>query len=104
MAKTYLILILTFFLAQTLNSTEIYGVPKIIDGDTIVLNGEKVRFSGIDAPELKQTCIQNDQVVECGIYAKMLLVKKIGNNIQITSKKLYAILVLNFEIDAPWSK
>ena len=54
---------------------------KIVDGDTIVLNVEKIRFSGIDAPELKQTCIQNDQVVECGIYAKMLLVKKIGNSI-----------------------
>ena len=54
---------------------------KIIDGDTIVLNGEKVRFSGIDAPELKQTCIQNDVKVECGLSAKMLLVKKIGNNI-----------------------
>ena len=53
---------------------------KIIDGDTIVLNGEKVRFSGIDAPELKQTCIQNDEKVECGLSAKMLLVKKIGNN------------------------
>ena len=54
---------------------------KIIDGDTIVLNGEKVRFSGIDAPELKQTCIQNDVKVECGLSAKMLLVKKIGNDI-----------------------
>ena len=54
---------------------------KIVDGDTIVLNGEKIRFSGIDAPELKQTCIQNDQEVECGLSAKMLLVKKIGNSI-----------------------
>ncbi len=35
MAKTSLILIVTFFLAQTLNSTEIYGVPKIIDGDSV---------------------------------------------------------------------
>jgi len=31
---------------------------KIIDGDTIILNGEKIRFSGIDTPELKQTCLQ----------------------------------------------
>ena len=27
---------------------------KVIDGDTIVLNGEKIRFSGIDTPEMKQ--------------------------------------------------
>ena len=55
------------------------GNLKIIDGDTIVLNGEKIRFSGIDTPELKQTCLQGDQEVDCGMSAKMLLVKKIGN-------------------------
>jgi endonuclease YncB( thermonuclease family) len=54
---------------------------KIVDGDTIILNGEKIRFSGIDTPELKQTCFQDDQEVWCGMSAKMLLVKKIGNNI-----------------------
>ena len=52
---------------------------KIVDGDTIVLNGEKIRFSGIDTPELKQTCMKGDQKVFCGKLAKMLLVKKIGN-------------------------
>jgi len=53
---------------------------EIVDGDTIVLNGEKIRFSGIDTPELKQICLQGDQEVSCGMSAKMLLVKKIGNN------------------------
>ena len=51
----------------------------IVDGDTIVLNGEKIRFSGIDTPELKQTCMNADEKVFCGKFAKMLLVKKIGN-------------------------
>ena len=54
---------------------------KIVDGDTIVLNGEKIRFSGIDTPELKQTCMQGDQKVSCGMSAKMLLAEKIGNAI-----------------------
>ena len=53
---------------------------KIIDGDTIILNGEKIRFSGIDTPELKQTCLKGNEEVGCGMLAKMLLVKKIGNN------------------------
>ena len=53
---------------------------KIIDGDTIILNGEKIRFTGIDTPELKQTCLKDDQEVGCGMTAKMLLVKKIGDN------------------------
>jgi endonuclease YncB( thermonuclease family) len=52
---------------------------KIVDGDTIVLNGEKIRFSGIDTPELKQTCMKDEQKVFCGMFAKMLLIKKIGN-------------------------
>jgi len=52
---------------------------RVVDGDTIVLNGEKIRFSGIDTPELKQTCMNGDQKVFCGIFAKMLLIKKIGN-------------------------
>ena len=52
---------------------------KVVDGDTIVLNGEKIRFSGIDAPELKQTCIDENQKVFCGALAKMFLIKKIGN-------------------------
>ncbi len=52
---------------------------KIVDGDTIVLNGEKIRFSGIDTPELKQTCLHNNEIVNCGMSAKILLIKKIGN-------------------------
>jgi len=53
---------------------------RVVDGDTIVLNGEKIRFAGIDTPELKQTCIQDGQELSCGMSAKKLLVKKIGNN------------------------
>ena len=56
---------------------------KIIDGDTIILNGEKIRFSGIDTPELKQTCLKDNEEVGCGMFAKMLLIKKIGNNTPI---------------------
>ena len=54
---------------------------KVIDGDTIVLKGEKIRFSGIDTPELKQTCLKGDQKVDCGMAARQLLVKKIGKAI-----------------------
>ena len=56
---------------------------KVIDGDTIVLNGEKIRFSGIDTPELKQTCLKDNEKVGCGILAKKLLVKKIGSSTPI---------------------
>ena len=52
---------------------------RVVDGDTIVLNGEKIRFSGIDTPELKQTCMKDDEKIFCGETAKILLIKKIGN-------------------------
>ena len=52
---------------------------RVVDGDTIVLNGEKIRISGIDAPELKQMCMNGDEKVFCGKTAKMILVKKISN-------------------------
>ena len=54
---------------------------KVIDGDTIILNDEKIRFSGIDTPELKQICSKESQKIFCGILAKKLLIKKIGDEI-----------------------
>ena len=53
---------------------------KVVDGDTIHLDGEKIRFTGIDTPELKQTCIKNGVKDFCGITAKLILINKIGNN------------------------
>ena len=53
---------------------------RVIDGDTIHLNGEKIRFTGIDTPELKQTCIKEGFIDPCGVTAKEILIKKIGDN------------------------
>ena len=63
---------------------------KVIDGDTIVLNGEKIRFSGIDTPEMKQTCNIDDLEIFCGRLAKIILIEKIGNETPscIREKKL----------------
>ena len=53
---------------------------KVVDGDTIHLNGEKIRFTGIDTPELKQTCLKEGIQNPCGVTAKQILIDKIGNN------------------------
>jgi len=53
---------------------------RVVDGDTIHLNGEKIRFTGIDTPELKQTCIKEGVINPCGLTAKEILVNKIGDN------------------------
>ena len=71
------ILLIFFFL--TYNDVKSVEV-KVIDGDTIYLNGEKIRFSGIDTPEIKQTCAKNNEIIKCGILARELLIKIIANN------------------------
>ena len=53
---------------------------KVIDGDTIHLNGEKIRFTGIDTPELKHTCNKDNKIIPCGIEARKLLIDKISDN------------------------
>ena len=64
---------------------------RVVDGDTIVLNGEKIRFSGIDAPESnykgkEQTCLINETIINCGKLSKEFLINKIGTN-KITCEK-----------------
>ena len=51
-------------------------LDRVVDGDTIYLNGEKIRFTGIDTPELKQTCIKDGTKNTCGITAKQKLINK----------------------------
>ena len=79
MKKLIGILVLSLLWSNTVSAKSL----RVIDGVTIILNGEKIRFSGIDTPELKQTCLKDNEEVGCGMFAKMLLVKKIGNNIPI---------------------
>ena len=72
-----IIILITFSLNTKVQADNI----KIIDGDTIIINKEKIRFSGIDTPELKQTCQKNNKIYYCGIKAKRILIRKIGKNI-----------------------
>ena len=59
---------------------------KVIDGDTIHIGSKKYRFSGIDTPEMKQTCKKDNQIVMCGLIARDALVKKI-NKQQVNCKE-----------------
>ena len=56
-----IILRITFALALVLtiktSLADISGLPRIIDGDTIEISGERIRLHGIDAPETRQSCI-----------------------------------------------
>ena len=89
MAKFFLKFILVFFLFQILKAEEIYGIPKVIDGDTIYIQSKKIRLEGIDAPEIKQKCqkefLKISAVIgwnfkkdySCGVISKKKLINKI---------------------------
>ena len=51
----------------------------VTDGDTIRIGDERIRFSGIDAPEIKQNCIYQEIEFKCGEFSKNLLIEKISN-------------------------
>ena len=48
-------LVALLFWASPANAEEsLTGIPPVIDGDTFVLNGERIYLKGIDALESKQ--------------------------------------------------
>ena len=65
---------------------KIIGKAKVIDGDTIKINGKKIRLSGIDAPELKQQCSNESGLYSCGELSKSILdsIELPGVNIRCT--------------------
>lgn len=44
----------------------ILGPAEVVDGDTLVMTGERIRLFGIDAPEAAQTCDRGGQPWACG--------------------------------------
>ena len=76
--------ILFIFLFLLLITTNLYAEEKtlnVIDGDTIKINNIKYRFSGIDTPEINQTCKKDEEIIYCGIIAKKKLIEKIGSHV-----------------------
>ena len=65
----YIVVICIYFMNTNLAySSNSLGSLRIIDGDTIILNSEKIRFYGIDTPEQKQKCEdKNGLLYPCGL-------------------------------------
>ena len=78
MKKYKLIIYSALLILASYNFSFAYDI-KITDGDTIILKGEKIRFFGIDAPEIKQMCKKGGEKLFCGRLAKITLGKKIGS-------------------------
>ena len=85
-------LIIFFFIYFSISNSEdlnfISGKAIIIDGDTIKINGEKIRFVGIDAPEREQICYLNGKKFFCGKISAQKLKEIIGkNNVKCIKEK-----------------
>ena len=65
-----------FFLTNNLFASHV----TVVDGDTIKLGDVKIRFSGIDAPEINQTCVASEGIVACGKISRDILNTKVTNN------------------------
>ena len=86
-----LIFYIIFFLQLNSFAAIIEGIPRIIDGDSLEINNNKIRLFGIDAPEIKQICKKPYLVIsflvslsfqkkyECGLLATNQLKKLIDN-------------------------
>ena len=55
------------------------GQIKVVDADTIILNKEKIRLHGIDAPESEQYCYVNKKSWPCGKQATEYLKNLLSN-------------------------
>jgi len=82
MRLNFLVLVLFLFLNA---SADIIGEAKITDGDTIIINDIRIRFTGSDAPESyffgkTQTCLDGKGLEwECGNAATQKLKELINN-------------------------
>jgi endonuclease YncB( thermonuclease family) len=80
-------LILLFFILSNSAYSEIKFISSnveeviITDGDSLKIGKEKIRLSGIDAPEMKQICYrESDEPYVCGYLAKTILEDIIKNS------------------------
>ena len=73
--KLTLSVLFTLFLTYSVRADQL----TVTDGDTIRIGDERIRFSGVDAPEINQTCIYQEIEFKCGEVSKNLLIEKISN-------------------------
>ena len=66
------------FMFVMLVSADVAGKARIVDGDTIVINENRIRLHGIDAPEQIQTCGVQNTEWKCGVEATKALERMIA--------------------------
>ena len=60
---------------------DVTGPARVIDGDTLEIQGERIRLHGIDAPESRQLCYLDGKPWQCGKDATNALTGKIARRL-----------------------
>lgn len=69
------LLLSALFLAPGAYASPVVGQASVIDGDTLDIHGQRIRFHGVDAPESSQLCYQmpSRAAWRCGQKAALAL-------------------------------
>jgi endonuclease YncB( thermonuclease family) len=71
-----------FLLPALAQAADITGIPKIREGDQVLIGSNRIRLNGIDAPSVDQLCLNtNGERWTCGVAARDELVKHVENKI-----------------------
>jgi endonuclease YncB( thermonuclease family) len=69
-----LVLTLVLILPMSVAVADVTGKPRVIDGDTVEIAGERIRLHGIDTPEANQSCLDDTgKQWRCGREATLAL-------------------------------
>jgi len=63
-------------------NADVTGKPRVIDGDTVEIAGERIRLNGIDTPEANQSCLDDTgKRWRCGREATLALRAIVGDQV-----------------------
>src|SRR3979409_60879 len=82
MSPKFLFALLILLVPSVAGAADITGVPKIREGDQILMGNTRIRLGGIDAPSVDQLCLNSKgERWTCGVAARDELIKHADNKV-----------------------
>ena len=83
MWRMFRVCLLFLLMLSPAMAASVSGVPRVVDGDTLVLQNTRVRLFGIDAPEARQACRRaSGQSWACGAAATQSLREMVAQGVR----------------------
>ena len=80
MGRLIVVVIFVASLAWPAIAQEHSGIPRVVDGNTIIINFQKIRLHGIEAPNAEQLCEIDGESWLCGWEATNALAHIVGRH------------------------